>query len=201
MSSTLETEKDRARLAELAEIGVDPSVFGRTPALADEPVPDDLYEQISQSVADEQGVAAAARSMPTWQRVGAVIGVLSVLTVATVLLTPRADLSLMPATRLWLGIALFGLVSVVTTVLALRPLHRPILSRRMAFIVLGLAVVAVPVGFALLPPAHLDHPASLAGTGSDFVPRALACFVFGLVMALPVLAATWLLDRQAHGAQ
>jgi hypothetical protein len=57
---------------------------------------------------------------------------------------------------------------------------------------------ALPLILALRPRAHVDHPASLAGVGDDFLHRAAACCLYGTLLAIPWLVLCWALDRSEH---
>ena len=77
---------------------------------------------------------------------------------------------------------------------SLRPLYLPPRPwPRRAVLVVALTVPAVLA--VLGPPAHVAYPASLAGTGLDFWPRALACLKFGAAMAVPAILVLLWADR------
>jgi hypothetical protein len=50
---------------------------------------------------------------------------------------------------------------------------------------------------AALPQAHVMHEASILATQGEFAGRALGCFMFGSLLATPVVLALFGLDRRA----
>jgi hypothetical protein len=110
------------------------------------------------------------------------------------LLGPRADLAAYPGVRMALALIALSLVALLGWVAALRPLQRPALGSAARWALL-LGLVLVPVGLALAPEAHTAHPASAEGTGSELVPRAVACFLYGGLFGLPLVVASVLVDR------
>ena len=145
---------------------------------------DGLLEEVRADIAREQGIAGRWRSQPTAVRRG--VGLAALLGTALVygLLRPRVDMAVFPMPRMLLLVGIYGFVGALASLGSLGSARRPVLRPRLALVGLAVAVV-VSVGLALLPPAHQAHPASLEGTGPDFVPRALACLLTGLSVALP----------------
>jgi hypothetical protein len=120
------------------------------------------------------------------------------LVLAVLLATPRPDLSVIPFGRLLADLVLLGVPLIAVIVAFLHPLHRPPLSPTIRWVAIGLAMFVV-VASASLPAAHVDHPASLRGVGDDFVPVALACFMFGVVVATPMVVIVRLFGRSGSG--
>ncbi|MCB9727179.1 MAG: hypothetical protein H6746_01715 [Deltaproteobacteria bacterium] len=144
-----------------------------------------LREDTRRGIEAERGPLAWLRSRTTPARAGmAMLGAALVL-LGVLLLRRRVDLALYPTGRLLAELTVMALLSAAVLAATLRerlPVIRPTL---LAPLLLAACLVALAVG--LLPPAHLDHPASLAGTGPDLIPRAMACFGFGTALALPLL--------------
>jgi hypothetical protein len=109
----------------------------------------------------------------------------------------RADLMTYPALRMAGEVAIYATLVVGGVWWMLRPLHRRQGSNWMRWV--G-AVVAIGYPFlvALAGPAHQAHPASLEGVGADFASRAMACFLYGSVLALPFVLMAWASDRWDH---
>jgi hypothetical protein len=110
------------------------------------------------------------------------------------LAAPRADLGLYPVLRLTLELTALGILALGGIWAWLRPLHRPAWPGWIAGLLLAAALL-LPWVLAALPPAHLAHPASLAGGGDDLVARAVACFLYGAALAVPAALLTALLGR------
>ena len=139
--------------------------------------PDGMLEALQAELAREVRPAARLRSLSTPARAAvAAAGAIGIVGVG--LLGLRPDLGVYPPWRLAMELVALGLPALAGLWVWLRPLHRPALPRWLPAGLLALAVL-VPWGLALLPAAHGAHPASVGGTGGDFVARALACFVHG----------------------
>jgi len=158
-----------------------------------------LLDGIELRLQRESGPTAWLQSRRTGTRLvlGAVVTLGIPLLVA--LLVPRGDLSVYPIVRLITIATLLVLLSVVALSVKLRPLHRPPLPTGVATALLIGAVIVVAVDVAL-PPAHALQPASLEGTGIDFLRRAAGCLCAGLLIGLPVLIGVGFLDRGARGS-
>jgi hypothetical protein len=95
------------------------------------------------------------------------------------------------------GLALLYLLMVW---FALLPAYKPTPQQ---VVIVGLAALGLALPFVqgLLPIAHDLHAMSLQGAGDDLVSKAVACFVFGSILAIPPLVIVALLDRdrQASG--
>lgn len=143
------------------------------------------WAHLADELGRERGIRARLRELPTKAR-NVWLGLVTVLILLVNLVAlPRPDLRMIPIERLTVDLTLYGVPLVVVWMLVLRPLHQPRLTRA-AWLTGLVGIVAVAL-VASLPPAHTDHPASLAGTGDDFLARARGCFLFGTAMALPVL--------------
>ncbi len=188
----------------------DPAAFADTKLVGDERLVDGLTETVllvpatdldamrsalTQEIAREDSVPARLKALPTWARDLAGVGVAGVIATLAILAMPRADLAVVSPTLLAAGAGLHAGAVALAVRVALRPLHKPPLGwKRLAAL---LFAVVVPLVFALVPQAHGQHPASLAGGlgSSEFAARAAGCFGFGAVMALPLVGALVLLHR------
>jgi len=156
-------------------------------------VPGDLLAAVQQDLAGERGPRAGLRALTTPVRVALVLAAgLAVVGVGVLKLRP--DLGVYPLWRLALELATLALLGAGAAWLWLRPLHRPGLPRWVPAALLALALI-LPWVLSALPAAHVGHPASLAGTGDDFVGRALACFLYGSLLGLPLALLAALLGR------
>ncbi|MFT7621443.1 MAG: hypothetical protein ACI9WU_000606 [Myxococcota bacterium] len=137
---------------------------------------------------------------PAIQRL-ALAGAAAIAFIIVVLLTThRVDLSVYPTVRLLIeALALAGAGSALLLAV-LRPIWKPALSDRAIYSLAGVALAA-PLVLALLPVAHVAHPASLEGAGADLAVRALKCLIFGLSAAAPIALVLHWLDRGDQGAQ
>ncbi|MCH9687161.1 MAG: hypothetical protein K0V04_37340 [Deltaproteobacteria bacterium] len=145
-----------------------------------------LLGAVEASVERERGPVAWLRSRPTPVRMLLTGVVALAVPLLVALVWRRVDLSVYPLDRLAVDLVVMLVPAALALWVVLRPLFRPGLPRWTDGAVLALAVLGVLVGPALTP-AHHAHPASLLGTGDQFVPRAVACFLTGLVLGIPVL--------------
>jgi len=156
-----------------------------------------LAESVTARIADERGPVAWLRQLATPVRFGLATLVLAMVALAAVYLTPRIDLAVYPLGRMLMIVAAYVAVALVGLAWAVRPLHRAG-PRRVVLAAVVLAGGLLPWVVALLPRVAALHPASVEGVGAEFLPRAGACFLFGTVLALPILAAAWGVDRGGH---
>ncbi len=147
----------------------------------------------------ERGLRASLRGARTAARVGVVFLVALVVAGAVLSLRPRADLDVYPHYRLVAGTLALSLAAVVGLWIFVRPLSRPPVGRVQLAAAAALGVV-LPFTLAALPQAHRLLEVSLAGAGTDLLPRAVGCLAIGLAVSAPVLAAAWLVDRGGRGA-
>lgn len=155
--------------------------------------PPELLAAVQQDLARERGPLARLRSLATPARVAlALAGGLVILGVGVLKLRP--DLGVYPLLRFALELGALGVIGLGAGWLWLRPLHRPALPAWLAAALVLLAL-ALPWALSALPAAHTAHPASLAGAGDDLVSRAVACFLHGSMLALPLALFLALLGR------
>jgi hypothetical protein len=155
------------------------------------------WSALQQELASEGGLGAA-RGLPTTVRLAVAVGLALALAALVFFGTRRPDFAVIPVGRLLADVALLLVPLLLLVAAFMHPIYRPPLSPKLRWSFVGLAAIAVLVS-ALLPAAHLDHPASLQGGGEDFVPRAVACFGFGVSLGLPMLLGLRLLGRQGTG--
>lgn len=142
----------------------------------------------------ERGPVARLRSMATTFRLALALVVMIAIPGVVLALAPRPDLGVYPGLRLVVDFVLYAIPGLLAVVAALWPLYRNEPIRARAITVIASVVAALLV--ASLPAAHADHAASLAGAGDDFAKRALGCFIYGSICALPAFAALRLLGRE-----
>ena len=155
------------------------------------------FAGLRDAIAAERSTAGFLRSRTTLARVSLLLA--TVLGVALVQLawSRRADFDLYPTTPFLVVIAAFSLLIGLALAACLRPLHEPRLSPWALRGLIGGGLL-MPVLFYIGQPVHTSHSASIAGMGPDLLPRAGGCFVYGLLLALPVLVLARVLDRGEH---
>jgi hypothetical protein len=150
----------------------------------------DLLPELEKAMAADDRGWRRVRSWPTGRRELASLALLLAVQVLIVVVTPRLDLAAYPTERLIAGIG----VLVAGTAVAFRLFLQPSCERAPRVLRLGATAALMllfPVAFALLPPPHAHvhlHPESFEGVGADFMPRAVACLVFGTLVAVPTMA-------------
>ena len=113
--------------------------------------------------------------------------------------SPRGDFDAYPRARMIATLALLTLGFAAALRLCLWPLHSELPTRR-RLVSSALLWGAIPLLLALLPVAHHQHhahPESFADAGAMFWPKAIACLLWGVLMALPFLVAIGLTARQS----
>ncbi|MDD9939223.1 MAG: hypothetical protein OXT09_36890 [Myxococcales bacterium] len=171
------------------------------PATAEEQAElSELWKDLSPRVeAQERTVLGRLRALSTTTRLAlaALMALLAVL--ASLLLTPRPELSAYPPARMALVLCGCGVLLALALRTGLRPVHRPSPSVQ-ASVALALSAVLSALLFALLPEAHhlLPHTAPLPH--ETVWDRARPCLLFGLGTGLPVFLLLRALDRGARYA-
>ena len=155
------------------------------------------FSSLETRIQAEASAAGWLRSRTTVTRVSLLL--LAALGVALVQLFwfRRADFDLYPTTPFLVVIAAFSLLIGLALAACIRPLQEPRLSRWALPGLIGGGLV-MPLLLYAGHPVHASHPASIAGAGPDLLPRAGACFVYGLLLALPVLVLARAVDRGEH---
>ncbi len=151
-----------------------------------------LPPALAQALGAEHQLLDWGRSLSTRWRRGIAVAIALAPVAFNVVFKARADWDVYPAVRLHGIAAVYAVVVAVAVWLASWPVHRRPPRHRWVAVAFALLV---PVLVAATAPAHQDHPASLAGSGTDFWPAALGCFLYGTVLALPVMAMWGWLDR------
>jgi len=158
-------------------------------------VPD--FARVTKAIAAERSAAGWLRSRTTLARVSLLL--LAVLAVALVQLLwfRRADFDLYPTTPFMVVIAALSLLIGLALAACVRPFHEPPLSRWGLRGLIGGGLV-MPLLLHAGEPVHSSHAASSAGAGAELLPRAGACFAYGLLLVLPLLALARAVDRGEH---
>jgi len=165
---------------------------------ADLPEVAGLLGQVESAIAAERGPLAWLRERSTPVRLMLAVAIGFGIPLAFGIATLRADISVYPVVRFAAIGGAFAAALAAALWVGLRPLHRPGLSTA-ALRGLALFAVAAMVVSAAIPAAHAAHPASIGGVGDDLVRRALACFLTGLAVGVPVALAGRALGR-AHAS-
>lgn len=167
------------------------------PQRHDDSLPD-LLASLQTEIASEDRGWRRLRSWSTPTRHVAALFVVLIVTLAVLVATPRLDLAAYPRVRLIVSAA--ALIAI--TSFGLRRFFWPCgerVRREWAVVAAAAALLVIPVVLALLPAPHELmhlHPESFEGTGADFVPRALACLVFGFVVGIPTTLVALVMNRQ-----
>ena len=170
--------------------GVDPRA-----ALGEEEL-DSLFEGVRRDV-DKSGARRLSRlaDQPTPRRRLFAFLCFTLIVLGTLTLGPRPDLDTFPPAALAAILGSFGVLLVLSVVVAFRPIYLPAVSTSTK---VGLCVAAVGVALAaaLLPGLHEHVDARPADTLAPWR-HALPCLSYGLLAGLPAYALLRLLDRGA----
>jgi len=185
-----------------AELVAEGGKLGRRLALAPAAEPDlgPLLARVQGAVQRDVGFVARLRSCTTPLRVAIAVGCVVLIALYQLAFSRRGDLQVYPPAQMLLSLGSHVLAIGLALTAALRPLQRPPQSAWLRPL-LVVAVLLVPFVLSARSPVHENHPASLIGAGSDFLPLALGCFLYGTLLALPVLGLVWALDRGQHGSR
>ena len=155
-----------------------------------------LKEATQHQLHQERSRLGHLRSLTTGRHRIIIGSVAVVLILQVALFLTRPDLSVYPLGRMATLVALLSGIGLASLFLSTRPLHAPPPSSLATWGV-GSAAVLSALIVGLLPQAHTDHPASLAGAGPDLWPLAAGCFFMGVLIAAPIVLIAWIIDRQS----
>jgi hypothetical protein len=158
-----------------------------------------LFEGVAEQVAAEKGLAAWLRNRATPERLGIAIISVVAISLLVLLLTGRVDWPVYPLPRMGWMLGGLGLLYLLMVWIALLPAYKPTPQR---VVIVGLAALGLALPFVqgLLPMAHDLHTMSLQGAGDDLLSKAVACFTFGSIVAIPLVVIVALLDRDRQGS-
>lgn len=149
---------------------------------------------VSEDVARDRGLAGWLSSRSTPVRVGLGALVLFGPAVIEYVARRRANYDELPKGWLAVQAGLLTLALLFAIGVVMRPLHRVALARSQMAAAWALGVL-IPPAVSLIPIAGVT-----AVPPADFWRRALGCFGYGAVLALPALVILYALDRQRHAA-
>lgn len=156
---------------------------------------DQLHAELQGKIAAERGIGAWLRSRPTPVRAMLAGLVLSLVVIVTMGSWLRPDFDVYPQGRMLAVLTSIAGLIAVELVLVLWPLQLPAAPRWL----MVAAVVGAPLGLLFwygAPPAHTDHPRSMAPSGAAaLLTGAARCLVVGSAVAAGVYALIRGLDR------
>ena len=144
----------------------------------------------------EESKLAWLRNRSTTARIAAVVGVGVLLVLVGGAAKIRPDISAYPLPRLILTVVVYLSLVGLAAVIAFRPLYQKPVPRAVLYALIGVAAL-LPFVVASMPQAHAHIAGTPLGNGADFIPRAFACFRYGVALSLPVLVLAALADRGA----
>lgn len=152
------------------------------------------FDSVRERVDEDEGVLAPLREISRSIRTAMVAAAVLLVAAVVYLTMLRSDFGSYPSVRFWgLAAGFFG-TSAAAAAAALRPVYRPGLSARAAWLAVGL-VVGYGIFVGALPPPHTIEPYYSYGLGADLIPVAATCLLNGSLYALPVLGVGWLALR------
>ena len=155
---------------------------------------DAVFAGVEAQVAAETGLAGWLRNRSTRARLGLAFLSAAMVSLLVWLLTGRVDWSVYPMARMGGVLTGLSLLYLLLAWYALLPAYKPT-PQRITIMAIASLGVALPFVQGMLPIAHELHPVSLQGAGDDLVNLAVKCFVFGSIVAIPLVVVVALLDR------
>lgn len=164
-------------------------------ALADASVDiDEMFGQLEQEIGRPPSWIERVRQTSTRARSLALAGIATVMTTLAGVTLGWIDFASYPLPQLIGSIAALVAAAVAAGAAMIRPIHRSPLPGWLLGVLASFAVI-LPIVIASVPTVGADHPSAQLGTGEQLVPAALGCFVIGMIFALLLIAAAWLVER------
>ena len=160
---------------------------------------DQLRTETEAELAGEQGLLGRLRGMRLIYHRLFVFSVASLLTLLVFSFLLRPDLSVYPGARMLLIIGGLTGTFAAGVILLTAPLYRRLEKPLHLWIWVTTGVIWA-VGLAVLPQAHQAHPTANLGAAENFWVFAAGCFVFGNLLALPILGAIAVVVRNRMSA-
>ncbi len=158
-------------------------------------IDDTVFASLEKSILAERGAGPWLKSRSTEVRLLLAAAVALSLSLVFFALAPRSKYGPVALERVLLTVSVFSVLVLAVARVVLRPFQAPETTRRALWLV-GLAALAVPVLFALLPggtPSPLLHAPHHVAFGT--------CFFGGLATGGVFVAALHLLHRDQHAAR
>ena len=156
-----------------------------------------MMESMAQRVEQERGATAWLKSLSSPKRLGIALALIAVEVAVTFVLAPRADLGVYPVLRMVVAVGAMGALAMWAASVMTTPLHSRQLGSFWSWATISAAPVLVGV-LSSIPVVDAAHPASLAGRGDAFVPAAAACFIFGVIIGVPVIVMGAVMERRSR---
>lgn len=193
-----------AHLRECAACGellADGALLGRQmPAIGPEPVDagvEALLGEMHAKLETDRGLSGYLRARSTPLRLVLALLGAALLVLSQLLFARRPDLELYPLGAMVSVLVSYALLLGSTLAVDLRPLQRAP-PPRWLWIGLVASALIVPLVIAAGPQVHTAHALANRGAGADLIPRALRCFLYGGLLAVPLLLLVFALDRREH---
>jgi len=148
------------------------------------------FGTLKEALGRETGLRAWLSSRSTRTRITTMVLAIVATSLAVLRFSAREDLA-DSSGRVTVAAIIYGCAVIGALSVAMRPLHRPGWSVGVARLVIA-AGLGGAVGLALLP---LAQGIPMSSPDLPFADGAATCFVWGKVLALPLLALGWLMQR------
>ena len=159
-------------------------------AVLPEMEPGDLFALIDREVAQEVGLRARLRALPTRVRAGALLCVALALLLFELLLHRRPDFAEYSPAVFWSVVLVFGAALVVGVLRVTRGASAPLRAQGRGRAV-AVALLAAPALASLVAPLGSGTPEMAAAWGNPAV-----CFAYGAALVAPFLLLYWLFERR-----
>jgi hypothetical protein len=155
---------------------------------------DRMFGQLEQQLARPPSLVERVRQASTRTRSLALAGMATAILALASGTLSQVDLASVPLPYLLGSITALLAAALAAGTVVLRPIHRSPLPGWVLGVLAGFAVLT-PSVIASVPTGPQDHPSAQLGTGEPLFGAALSCFTVGMIFALLLVGAAWLVER------